>query len=199
MAISVEQVRELRDRTGAGVLDAKKALEAAAGDMDAAIKALRLKGLAAADKKSGREASEGRVVSYSHGDPGRIGVLVEVNCETDFVARTERFDELARNIAKQIAAANPLCVRDDEIPADLAASERETYAAQMANEKKPAEIMDKILEGKMDKWKNGIVLMRQEYIRDNDQTVEDLVKSAIAELGENIVVRRFARYELGEG
>jgi elongation factor Ts len=199
MAISVEQVRELRDRTGAGVLDAKKALEAASGDMDAAIKSLRQKGLAAADKKAGREASEGRIVSYVHGDPGRIGVLVEVNCETDFVARTERFEELAKNIAKQIAAASPLVVRDDEIPSDLLESERETYRAQMAGENKPAEIMDKILEGKLDKWKNGIVLMRQEYIRDADQTVESLIKGAIAELGENIVVRRFARFELGEG
>jgi elongation factor Ts len=199
VVISVEQVRELRERTGAGVLDAKKALEAAAGNMDAAIQSLREKGLAAAAKKAGREASEGRVVSYIHGDPGRIGVLVEVNCETDFVARTERFDELAKNIAKQIAAANPAYVRDDEIPDQLMDGERQTYRAQMANEKKPPEIIDKIVEGKLDKWKGEIVLMRQAYIRDPDQSIEDLVKAAIAELGENIVIRRFARFELGDG
>jgi elongation factor Ts len=199
MAIDIAQVRELRERTGAGVLDAKKALEQTAGDMDAAIQMLREKGLAAAAKKAGRTASDGRVVSYVHGDPGRIGVLVEVNCETDFVARTERFDELCRNIAMQIAAANPIVVRPEDLPEALVAQERDTYRAQMANENKPADIIDKIVDGKIQKWHEQAALLNQPYIRNPDITVGALVTAAIAELGENIVVRRFARFELGEG
>lgn len=198
MAITIEQVRDLRERTGAGVLDAKNALEATAGDLDAAIQLLREKGLATAAKKAGREARDGRITSYIHGDPGRIGVLLEINCETDFVARTDAFKELAMNIAMQIAAADPRWANDDEVPQAAIDLEKHTVLAQMADTKKPAEIMDKIVGGKVDKWLNETVLVRQPYIRDNDITVGQLITNAVAELGENIVVRRFQRFELGE-
>jgi elongation factor Ts len=199
MAISIDQVRELRERTGAGVLDAKKALETTSGDMDAAIQLLREKGLATAAKKAGREARDGQVVSYIHGDPGRIGVLLEINCETDFVARTETFRELARSLAMQVAAANPQWVSDEAVPAETLEAERETFRAQQAESGKPAEIVDKIVGGKVEKWLDEVVLLRQPFIRDNDLTVGQLVTNAVAELGENIVVRRFARFELGDG
>ena len=199
MAISVEEVRELRDRTGAGVLDAKKALEETSGDMDAAIQMLREKGLAKAAKKAGREASEGRIASYVHSDPGRIGVLLEVNCETDFVARTDQFDELTKNLAMHVAAANPLFVSDEDVSEDALEQERRTYAAQMAEENKPDDIIDKIVAGKLEKWKSEVVLLNQPYIRDPEITIQELITAAVAELGENIVIRRFTRYELGEG
>jgi elongation factor Ts len=198
MAVSVEQVRELRDRTGAGVLDAKKALEAHDGDIDAAIQALREKGLASAAKKAGRAATDGRIISYIHGDPGRIGVLLELNCETDFVARTGRFQELARELAMQVAAARPDYVRDEDIPSDVLEAERATLTAQIAGENKPPDILAKIADGKLSKWMDQVVLMRQPFIKQPDIAVADLVKSAIAELGENIVVGRFARFELGQ-
>lgn len=198
MSVTVEQVRELRERTGAGVLDAKKALEEHSGNIDAAIKSLREKGLAAAAKKAGRAATEGRVLSYIHGDPGRIGVLLELNCETDFVARTEQFKTLAHELAMQVAAARPEYVRDEEIPEDVLESERQTLLAQLANENKPAEMREKIAEGKLSKWKEQVVLMHQPYIKDPSITVTDLVKRAIAELGENILIGRFARFEIGQ-
>ncbi len=198
MAVSVDQVRELRDRTGAGVLDAKKALEAHSGDMDAAIQALREQGLAAAAKKAGRRAAEGRVVSYVHGSPGRIGVLLELSCETDFVARTEQFERLAMDLAMQVAAASPTYVRDDDIPEDIVEAERRTFMAQMANEGKPQDLLAKIAEGKLAKWRDQVVLLRQPFIKDADTSVRELVQAAVAELGENIVVRRFARFEIGE-
>jgi elongation factor Ts len=198
MAVSVEQVRELRDRTGAGVLDAKKALEAHGGDIDAAIQALREKGLASAAKKAGRAATDGRIVSYIHGDPGRIGVLLELNCETDFVARTARFQDLARELAMQVAAARPEYVRDEDIPAELLESERATFIAQLEGENKPPDILAKIAEGKLSKWMDQIVLMRQPFIKEPERVVADLVKGAIAELGENIVIGRFCRFELGQ-
>jgi elongation factor Ts len=191
-------VRELRERTGAGVLDAKKALEASAGNIDVAIQSLREKGLASAAKKAGRAATEGRVTAYVHGDPGRIGVLIEVNCETDFVARTDQFKTLAHELAMQVAAARPEYVTDDEIPEAVLEAERQTYLAQMANDNKPADILGKIAEGKLAKWKEQVVLMHQPYIKDPSRTVTDLVKQAIAELGENIVVGRFARFEIGQ-
>jgi elongation factor Ts len=198
MSVTVEQVRELRERTGAGVLDAKKALEEHSGNIDAAIKSLREKGLAAAAKKAGRAATEGRVLSYIHGDPGRIGVLLELNCETDFVARTEQFKTLAHELAMQVAAARPEYVRDEDIPEDVLESERQTFLAQLANENKPAEIREKIAEGKLSKWKEQVVLVHQPYIKDPSITVTDLVKRAIAELGENILIGRFARFEIGQ-
>lgn len=197
MTISIEQVRELRDRTGAGVLDAKKALESTGGDIDEAMQILREKGIAKAAKKASRSASEGRVVSYIHGDPGRVGVLLELNCETDFVARTEGFGELAQNLAMQVAALGAQYVTVEDVPTDAVEAERATLAAQLAEESKPPEIIEKIVTGRLEKWYEDTVLMKQSFIRDDSVKVADLVTNAIAELGENIVVRRFARFEIG--
>jgi elongation factor Ts len=198
MTITTDMVRALRERTGAGVLESKKALEATDGDMAAAIQMLHEKGLDKAAKKATRETSQGSVTSYVHGEPGRIGVLLEVNCETDFVARTEAFQELVHNLAMQIAATGPRWVREDDVPAATLEEQRETYRAEMATAKKPPEILDKIVAGKLGKWLDQVVLFRQPYIRDEDIAVGQLVVHAIAEIGENIVVRRFARFEMGE-
>lgn len=198
MAINTDMIRELRERTGAGILDVKKALDETGGDTESAIRILRERGLAKAAKKAEREASQGRVLSYIHGDPGRIGVLLELNCETDFVARTEAFRDLAHGLALHIAAANPLYVTEDEVPAEETQKERDVYAAQMADQKKPPEILAKILDGKIQKWMDETVLLRQPYVRDNDVKVGDLIKQSIAELGENIIIRRFVRFALGE-
>jgi elongation factor Ts len=199
MNITTDQVKALRQRTGAGVLDAKKALEETNGDIDGAIQLLRERGLAKAAKKATREASKGHVIAYVHDDPGRIGVLLEINCETDFVARTPAFRQLAHDLTLHIAAASPQWVREEDIPADVLELERHTAQAQMADTKKPPEVLQRIVDGKVGAWMDQVVLMRQEYIRDNSVTVSQLVTSAIAEMGENIVVRRFVRYELGEG
>jgi elongation factor Ts len=198
MTINTAQIKELRARTGAGILDAKNALVASGGDVDAAIQSLREKGLASAVKKASRDANEGRVHSYIHGDPGRIGVMVEVNCETDFVARTDAFKDLCQHLAMHIAAASPEWLDDASVPADVMERERETYRKQMEGENKPPEMLAKILDGKVQKWLDGIVLLRQPYIRDNDITVDTMIKHAISDLGENIVVRRFSRFVLGE-
>lgn len=198
MTITTEQVRELRQRTGAGVLDAKKALVECDGDIDAAMQLLREKGLAKAAKKVTREASEGRVLSYVHGDPGRIGVLLELNCETDFVARTPGFRDLAHNLALQIAATSPEWVAEADVPEAALAHERATYQAQSSGDNKPAAVIDKIVEGKVNKWLDEVVLLRQPCIKDNAVTVGTMINHAIAEMGENIVVRRFARFALGE-
>lgn len=198
MAISTEMVRELRQRTGAGVLEAKKALEETGGDFEAAERILRQRGYDKAAKKAGREARQGSVVAYIHGDPGRIGVLLEVNCETDFVARTDSFRELVHNLAMQIAATNPRWIDESDIPADVLEQQRNEIRAEIPSDKKPPEIVDRIVAGKMDKWLDEVVLLRQPYIRDDQMTVRQLVVNAIAEIGENIVVRRFARFALGE-
>lgn len=198
MAINTDMIRELRERTGAGILDVKKALDETGGDTESAIRILRERGLAKAAKKAEREASQGRVLSYIHGDPGRIGVLLELNCETDFVARTEAFRDLAHGLALHIAAANPLYVTEEDVPAEETQKERDVYAAQMADQKKPPEILAKILDGKIQKWMDETVLLRQPYVRDNDVKVGDLIKQSIAELGENIIIRRFVRFALGE-
>jgi elongation factor Ts len=198
MTTTTEQIRELRERTGAGVLDCKKALEETSGDVEAAIQSLREKGLAKAAKKATREASDGRVVAYVHGDPGRIGVLLEINCETDFVARTPGFRELAHNLAMQIAAAGPEWVADADVPETALAHERATYQAQLAGDKRPPAVIEKIIDGKLNKWLDEMVLLRQAYIKDSSLTVGTLVNHTIAEMGENIVVRRFARFALGE-
>lgn len=203
MGISIEHVRDLRERTGAGVLDAKKALESANGDMDQAIQILREKGLATAAKKSSREAKDGVVTSYIHGEPGRVGVLLELNCETDFVARTEKFQTLAREIALQIASMNPGWASVDDIPEDVMSHERATLTAAASQDGqyagKPPELLEKIISGKIDKWLDDVVLTRQSFVKDNSRTIGDLITAAIAEIGENIVLRRFARFELGEG
>ncbi|HKA24843.1 MAG TPA: translation elongation factor Ts [Candidatus Eisenbacteria bacterium] len=195
--ITAELVKELRSRTGVGMMECKKALSESAGDMDKAVEYLRKQGIAKADSKSGREAGEGLVEAYIH--PGsRVGVLIEVNCETDFVARTDEFQRLVRNLAMQVAATRPLAVRREGVPAELVERERVIYAEQLKNEGKPEAMIPRILEGKMDKFYQSVVLMEQPYIRDDKKTVEEIVKEAIAKMGENIRVRRFATFTLGQ-
>lgn len=198
MEITAQMVKELRDATGAGILDCRKALVAVEGDFDKAVDHLREKGLSQAAKRMSREADDGLIVSYIHGD-GRIGVLVEVNCETDFVARTDEFQSLADEIAMQIAAMNPGYVTREDIPEDVVEHEREVYRKWALEEGKPEHIVDRIVDGRLEKFFADTCLWEQEYIRNDEKTIGELVKEAIATLGENIVIRRFARYELGEG
>lgn len=198
MAVSAAQVKELREKTGAGMLDCKKALEEANGDISKASDILREKGLAAAANKAGRIATEGVVESYIHSN-GRIGVLVEVNCETDFVAKTDQFKEFAKDIAMQIAAASPRYVRREEVPAEELEKEREILKVQALNEGKPAHIVDKMVEGRIGKYYEEYCLLEQTFIKDPDKTVTALLNEKISKIGENISIRRFVRYELGEG
>jgi len=198
ITISAALVKELREKTGAGMMDCKKALIEKNGDMDAAVDYLREKGLAAAAKKSGRIAAEGVVESYIHMG-GRIGVLVEVNCETDFVAKTDEFRELARDIAMHIAASRPEYVSRDEIPAEVLDHERAIYRTIAENEGKPAHIIDKIVEGRVDRYAKEVCLLDQPFVKDPDMTVNDLLNAKVAKIGEKISVRRFTRYERGEG
>jgi elongation factor Ts len=196
MTITAEQVRELRERTGAGMMECKKALVESEGDFDRAVDTLRKAGIAKAEKRADRAASEGLVESYIH--PGnRVGVLIEVNCETDFVARTPEFAELVRNLAMQAAAAGAEFVRREEVPADRIAREREIFAAQLVNEGKPAQIIEKIVDGKVNKFYSEVCLLDQPYIKDDKISVGELVKQASSKTGENIIVRRFARFRLG--
>ncbi|NPA26569.1 MAG: translation elongation factor Ts [Chloroflexi bacterium] len=195
MGVPVELIKKLRAATGAGILDCRKALEEAGGDFDKAVEILRKKGLAKAAKKAGREAREGVIETYVHGG-GRIGVMVEVNCETDFVARTPEFRELAHEIALQIAAMAPKYVRDEDIPEEVL--ERERAIARERAKGKPEHVVERIVDGMLEKFKNEVVLLRQPYIRDESKTVGQLIQEAIAKIGENIVVRRFVRWELGE-
>jgi len=196
--ITAGLVKELRERTGAGMMDCKKALLATDGDIEKAIDELRTKGLAKAAKKASRVASEGLVISYIHGG-GRIGVLVEVNCETDFVGKTDEFKELAYNIAMQIAASNPDYVRREEVPAEVVQREHDVLIAQALEEGKPEKIIEKMVEGRIEKYYKEHCLLEQPYIKDPDKTVQELVHETVARIGENISVRRFARYEVGEG
>jgi elongation factor Ts len=200
MASSAEQVKELRERTGAGVMDCKAALEASQGDLSGAIEYLRKKGLADAAKKSHREARDGVVASYIHSG-SKIGVLVEVNCETDFVARTEDFQQLVKDVAMQVAAANPSYVSREEVPGAVVEKEREIYRQQMADQKKPPQVIDKIIEGKLEKFYAESCLLEQPFIRDasGKTRLKDLVDQATAKMGERIVVKRFARFQVGEG
>ncbi len=198
MEISASHVKELREKTGAGIMDCKTALKETDGDLDKAVDYLREKGLAAASKKAGRVAAEGMVGSYIHAG-GRIGVLVEVNCETDFVARNEDFQALVRDIAMHIAAANPLYVTRDEISAELIEKEREIFRAQALESGKPEKIVDKIVEGKADKFCAEISLMEQSFVKNPDQKIEDVVREAILKIGEKISIRRFSRFHVGEG
>ena len=195
MAITAEMVKQLREMTGAGMMECKKALSETNGDLQKAVEELRKSGIAKAEKRSERAASQGRVDCYIH--DARIGVLIEVNCETDFVARTDDFVALCRNLAMQAAAAGADYVRPEEVPADRIAKEKEIYAAQLANEGKPAQMIEKILEGKIKKFYGEVCLLEQPYIKDDKKTVNELVKEASAKTGENIVVRRFTRYRLG--
>jgi len=197
MAISAKDVKELRERTGAGMMECKAALEETGGDQEKAIDILRAKGAAKAAKRSSREASEGAVGSYIHMG-GRIGVLVEINCETDFVARNEEFQKLVRDVAMHIAAANPVAVSREDVPADEVERERAVYREQMRESGKPEKIWDKIVEGKLEKYFQEVALLEQPFVKDPDITVGQLVTQAGAKTGENIVVRRFTRYALGE-
>ncbi|HHE72447.1 MAG TPA: translation elongation factor Ts [Chloroflexi bacterium] len=197
MTITAAKVKELREATSAGILDCKKALEATGGDFEKAVDYLREKGLAQAAKRMDRTAQEGLIHAYVHGG-GRIGVLVEVNCETDFVARTEEFRTFVNDIAMQIAAMSPLYLTRDDVPEDVVAREKEIYRAQALEEGKPERVVDRIVEGRLEKFFKQACLLEQDFIRDDSLTVEELLKQMIAKTGENIVIRRFTRYQLGE-
>lgn len=198
MQITAQMVKELREMTGAGMMDCKKALQAAEGDMQKAVKWLRENDLAAAEKKSGRIAAEGVVDSYIH-EGGRIGVLIEVNIETDFAAKNEEFKGLVRDMAMQVAAMKPLYVRREDIPEEVIEQERDIARNQAIKSGKPERIVDKIVDGRIEKFYQEVCLMEQAYIRDDSKTCEQLVKEMIGKIGENIKVRRFVRFEMGEG
>ena len=197
-AFTAQDVKTLREKTGCGMMDCKKALVETNGDMSKAVDYLREKGLAAAAKKSGRVAAEGLVESYIHG-AGKIGVMIEVNCETDFVAKTPEFHSFVRDLAMQIAAANPQYLNREEVPAAVVEHEREILRAQALNEGKPEKIVDKMVEGRVDKYYKENCLMEQTFIKDPEKSVTEIVNAQIAKIGENIVVRRFVRYQMGEG
>ncbi len=197
MAVTAAQVKELRDRTGAGMMDCKAALDESGGDVDKAIENLRKKGLAQAAKRAGRLAKDGMIGHYIHMG-GKVGVLVEVNCETDFVARTPEFQTLAKEIAMHIAAASPLVVRREELGAETLEKEREIYRAQFAASGKPANVIDKIVEGKLDSYYSQVCLMDQPSVRDPNVTIKQMVAAATAKTGENVTITRFVRFKLGE-
>jgi elongation factor Ts len=196
MTITSNQVKELREKTGAGMMDCKRALEETGGDSEKALVILREKGLAAAAKREGRQASEGIAEAYIH-PGGKIGVLVEVNCETDFVARTEDFQRLAREIAMQIAAANPSYVERSQVPEEVVEQEKEIYRQKAVNDGRPAAAIDKIVAGQVEKFYESICLLDQPYVRDPKKKVQDLLNEATAKIGERLVVRRFVRYRVG--
>ena len=196
MEISAKLVKELREATGCGMMDCKKALAECDGDMEKAGEYLRKKGIASAAKKEGRATSQGIVGSYIHMG-GKVGVLVEVACETDFVARTDAFQEFVHNVAMHIAAARPLAVSRDEVDSTLVEKEKEIYAAQMREQGKPEAMIEKIVVGKVDKYYSDVALLEQKYVKDPDMTVEDYLKSIIGALGENMQIKRFARFEIG--
>jgi elongation factor Ts len=198
MEISANQVKELRQATGAGVLDCRKALQEHNGDFEKAVAYLREKGLAAAAKKAGREAREGVVELYSHGG-GRVGVMVEVNCETDFVARTEQFRALAHDLALQVAAASPRYLDVAAVPAEVVESEKTIARNRAKEEGKPEKVWDKIVDGRLEKFYQEVCLLQQPFVKDEKLTVSDLLTQTIATIGENVIIRRFARWELGEG
>jgi elongation factor Ts len=198
MEISIELVKDLRQRTGAGVIDCKTALREAKGDIEGAVDYLRRKGLATAAKKAGRIATDGLISAYIHAG-GKMGVLVEVNCETDFVARTEDFQAFVKNIAMQVAAANPQYIKRDDLPAHVVEKERSIYRTQALESGKPEKVLDKIVEGKLERFFSEVCLLEQTYIKDSDLTVKDILDAMIAKVGENIAIRRFARFQLGEG
>ncbi|MGI6361933.1 MAG: translation elongation factor Ts [Bacillota bacterium] len=198
MAISAADVKNLREKTGAGMMDCKKALTECNGDIEKAIDYLREKGLASAAKKAGRIAAEGLVESYIHAG-GKIGVLVEINCETDFVAKTPEYKELCRDVAMQIAASNPLFVSREEIPAASVAKEKEILKAQALNEGKPENIAEKMVEGRIEKYFKEVCLLEQPFIKDSDKSIQEMLTEKISTIGENISIRRFARFVVGEG
>lgn len=197
MEVTAAMVKKLRGRTGAGMMDCKNALADSSGDVDKAIEYLRIKGLSKAAKKADRATAEGLVISYIH--PGnRIGVLIEINCETDFVARTDEFQSFANHLAMQVAAAAPIAVTREEIPEEVIVHEREMFRSQALEEGKPDKVVDKIVDGKIEKFYSEVALLDQSYVKDPDKKVGDLVNEAISTLGENIRVARFARFHLGQ-
>jgi elongation factor Ts len=197
MEITVDQIKALREQTGVGILDCRKALEDANGDFDLALENLRAKGLATAAKRADREASEGIVELYSHGD-GRVGVMVEINCETDFVARSQEFRNFAHEVALQIAASAPIYIREEDVPEEVIELRRKIVREQALEEGKPEKIVERIVDGRIEKYLQEICLLNQEYIRDDDLTVKQLLLENVAAIGENIIIRRFERWELGE-
>jgi len=195
--ITPQMVKELREKTGAGIMDCKKALQECQGDLEKAVEALRKKGLATAVKKASRATNEGVIHSYIHMG-GKIGVLIEVNCETDFVARTDEFKELAHNLAMQVAASSPLYVSKEDVPEDALEKERRLYREQALEQGKPEKVIDRIVEGKLNKFYQEVCLLEQPFIREPEKTVSQLITEHIAKLGENIRVKRFVRFQLGE-
>ena len=198
MQITAAIVKELREKTGAGMMDCKKALMDTDGDLEKAIDTLRARGIAKAEKKAGRSAKEGIVYSYIHPTGQKLGVLVEVNCETDFVAKTDDFIQLAKDIAMQIAAMNPVAIKREDIPRDVVDHEKAVYKEQVLNDGKPEHIADRIISGKLEKYYKENVLLEQEFFKDSDKSVETYLKETIGTLGENISIARFARYQVGE-
>lgn len=196
MAITTKEISELRSRTGVGMMDCKKALEESNGDMDKAIELLRKKGAATAAKRAEREAKEGYIAVYTHS--GRIGAMVEVNCETDFVARNEDFQNFVKDIAMHVAAANPAYLSREDVPAEVIAKEREIEEEKLKAENKPAEVMEKIIEGKLNKFFADVCLLEQSFVKECDKKIEDLLNEKVASIGEKIQIRRFARFELGQ-
>lgn len=197
MNITSEMVKTLREKTQAGMMDCKEALKASEGNLDKAVDYLRKKGLATAQKRAGRTASQGQIGSYIHAG-GKIGVLVEVNCETDFVGRTDQFGEFVHNLAMHIAASNPVCVRREEMPPEVLEKEKEIYRDQARESGKPEKVLDKIVEGKVEKFFKESCLMEQVYVKNPDLTIADLLNDMIAQIGENMTIRRFVRFQLGE-
>jgi elongation factor Ts len=197
LAVSAELIKELRERTGVGIMDCKKALIECNGDIEKAIEYLRKKGIATAQKRGARETKEGQIHAYIH-PGGKIGVLVEVNCETDFTARTEDFKNFVKDIAMQIAAQNPIAVKREDIPPEVVEKEKEIYASQAREEGKPEKVIERIVEGKLKRFFSEACLLEQPFIKNPDITVQDLLNELIAKTGENIVIRRFVRYQLGE-
>lgn len=195
MTITTEDIKTLREKTGAGMMDCKKALEEAAGNFDKAVEHLRKKGALNAEKRADKEAKEGIVAAYTHG--GRIAAMVEVNCETDFVAKNDNFKQFAADLAMQVAAAAPLYLKREDVPADIVAKEKEIELAKLEAEKKPKEIMEKIVEGKLDKYYGMVCLLEQPFIKDDKMTVTDLLNEKRVAIGEKIEIRRFERFELG--
>lgn len=198
MGISAAQVKELREKSGAGIMDCKEALKEADGQVEAAMDVLRKRGLSKAAKRAGRATGEGLVGSYIHAG-GKVGVLVEVNCETDFVAKTETFQRLVKDLAMHVAASNPLYVSRDQVPEEAVEKEREIFLSQAREEGKPEKVLDRIVEGRMEKHFEEVCLVDQPYIRDTDRTVQEHIVEAVTQLGENIVVRRFERFHVGGG
>ncbi len=197
MTISANDVKSLREMTGAGMMDCKEALAQTQGDIEKAVEFLRKKGMASAQKRAGREAKEGIIMSYMH--PGsRLGVLVEVNCETDFVAKTEDFQNFARNVAMQVAATRPTAVRREDVPKETVDKELEIYRGQMTDNKKPAAVIEKIVTGKLDKYFQEVVLLEQSYVKDPGKTVQEYLLEVSGKLGEAMSIRRFVRFQLGE-